>query len=433
MKKSIAFLLIFITTFMLTSNMMVDCKDSNETNKENSVDSLSIGDYILLGMYYDRPILWHYVANDENGMLMLSDKALCFKNFGLTNFWADSALRKWLNSDVSEGGAEWNAPPINNHNYNSNTMEKGFLNKDNFTSRERTTMKSIIQWTMLPAEHLDLSENEETKAYSNIKKNVYSGSPPEAVCYSISELKEVYSGAAHKTEDTVFLLDEMQIYSMWENFGSDHKKLLTTVITEAYVSPPVFYPNGVSYYLRTPSDQNNISSISGGGEYSTYHSAYPVGIRPAFYLNTNTAKILSGSGTENDPYVIDGKEEIPSVQVPEGDISVFINGTRLEFDQPPIMENDRVLVPMRFIFESLGSVVTWEEETKTVTAVKGDTKIALQIGSDILYKNGEEIKLDVPAKLFNSRTLVPIRAVSESLEAVVDWNEKENAVIINFE
>lgn len=100
------------------------------------------------------------------------------------------------------------------------------------------------------------------------------------------------------------------------------------------------------------------------------------------------------------------------------------------FDVSPTMENNRVFVPMRAIFEALGATVDWDNDTQTVTAKKDSTEISLKIGSSILCKNGEEIALDVPAKIVNNRTLVPIRAVCEGLGAQVEWNETVKAVYI---
>ena len=89
-----------------------------------------------------------------------------------------------------------------------------------------------------------------------------------------------------------------------------------------------------------------------------------------------------------------------------------------------------MIVPMRKIFEVLGASVDWSEETSTVTARKDKTEISLTIGSNIMLKNGKKIELDVPAKVINDRTLVPIRAVSEGLGARVEWDEENQAVWI---
>lgn len=116
-------------------------------------------------------------------------------------------------------------------------------------------------------------------------------------------------------------------------------------------------------------------------------------------------------------------------------IKVFLDGNRLSFDQPPIIENGRTLVPMRMIFESMGAEVTWNDSTQTVTAqtltvTKEFVTVTLKIGSTTMIKNGEEIILDVPAQIVNERTLVPVRAVAESFGANVEWNDKESTVII---
>lgn len=102
-------------------------------------------------------------------------------------------------------------------------------------------------------------------------------------------------------------------------------------------------------------------------------------------------------------------------------IPVVVNGTELEFDVPPAMQDGRVLVPVRAIFESLGAEVTWDSETQTVTAVKQDKKITLQIGSNIMQTGDKELVLDVPPKIIDGRTLVPVRTVSEGFGCAVDW------------
>ena len=114
-------------------------------------------------------------------------------------------------------------------------------------------------------------------------------------------------------------------------------------------------------------------------------------------------------------------------------IKVTINGKAVEFDQQPILVNDRTLVPLRAIFEELGATVTWDNDTNTAHAFKGDIFVSVQIDNNILFKNNEQIELDVPAMLVNDRTLVPIRAISEAFECTVDWVEENNEVVITYE
>lgn len=111
-------------------------------------------------------------------------------------------------------------------------------------------------------------------------------------------------------------------------------------------------------------------------------------------------------------------------------ISVTLNGSQIQFDVPPTLIDGRTLVPLRAIFETMGATIVWEAETQTVTAVRGDTTVIMQVGSNILNRNGAHITLDVPAQLVDNRTLVPARAVAEAFGANVDWNEDIQTVII---
>jgi hypothetical protein len=112
-------------------------------------------------------------------------------------------------------------------------------------------------------------------------------------------------------------------------------------------------------------------------------------------------------------------------------ITVSLNGTVIEFDQAPIIEDGRTLVPMRKIFEAMGATVEWDGATQTVTGTKGDTVIIMRIGDTILTKNGVQTRLDVPPKIVNSRTLVPVRAVAESFNCAVDWDGGSQRVSIS--
>ena len=90
------------------------------------------------------------------------------------------------------------------------------------------------------------------------------------------------------------------------------------------------------------------------------------------------------------------------------------NVTEVVLDVPAQTINDRTMIPVRAIFEALGAEVSWNGDTQTVTAVWDDIVISLQIGSNLLFQNREAKELDLPAQLVDSRTLVPVRAVTES-------------------
>ncbi len=112
-------------------------------------------------------------------------------------------------------------------------------------------------------------------------------------------------------------------------------------------------------------------------------------------------------------------------------IRVEIDGFEIAFDAKPLNDNGRVLVPMRKIFELFGAEVTYDEATKQVTAVKDNTEIILTSGSSTAYINGEPAELDTCPVTENDRTLIPIRFIMETLKADVDWNGDEQKVLIN--
>lgn len=114
-----------------------------------------------------------------------------------------------------------------------------------------------------------------------------------------------------------------------------------------------------------------------------------------------------------------------------GEISVYLDNEKIQFDVAPLLVNGRTMVPMRAIFEKLGAVVYWDDNTRTAIAQKGNVNVSIAIDDITLYKNGEPIVLDVPAQLNGGRTLVPLRAVSEAFECDVQWNGDTQTVNIS--
>lgn len=111
-------------------------------------------------------------------------------------------------------------------------------------------------------------------------------------------------------------------------------------------------------------------------------------------------------------------------------VKVVLNGERIRFDQEPVIENGRTLVPLRKIFEALGATVEWNQETQTVTSVLGNTTVVLTIGHNIMYVNTKPVELDVPGKIINDRTLAPVRAVAEGFNCKVEWDNNTRTVLI---
>ncbi len=121
---------------------------------------------------------------------------------------------------------------------------------------------------------------------------------------------------------------------------------------------------------------------------------------------------------------------ISVIPVMANDIIVKIDGQQIAFDVPPRLINDRTMVPLRAIFEALGASVNWNNDTETVTSTKDQTTIQLTINSPTMYVNGSAVTLDSPACLVDDRTLVPVRAISEAFGTTVNWIENENTVSI---
>jgi len=111
-------------------------------------------------------------------------------------------------------------------------------------------------------------------------------------------------------------------------------------------------------------------------------------------------------------------------------ISVTLNGSEILFDQDPIIDLDRVLVPIRAIMEATGAKLIWNENGE-VTVLKDDTKIELKIGEKQAFLNGESYDLDVPAKIVSGRTLVPVRFIAQCLDYNVEWNQDTQVVTIS--
>ena len=139
---------------------------------------------------------------------------------------------------------------------------------------------------------------------------------------------------------------------------------------------------------------------------------------------------MNGSVAETQPDVTIPSATTTPATAGSINPSVILNGSRLQFEVEPRIENGRTLVPLRAIFEAMGASVDWDENTRTVTARRGDTTVVLAIGSTSPTVNGKVWQLDVPAKIVNDRTLAPLRFVGEAFGGTVDWNEQTRIINI---
>ncbi len=113
-------------------------------------------------------------------------------------------------------------------------------------------------------------------------------------------------------------------------------------------------------------------------------------------------------------------------------VNLLVNGEAVETDQPAVIVESRTMVPVRVIAESLGSTVDWDANTKTATFTYGDIVAALEIGGDNLKVTAagttQLIPVDSPATIINSRTMVPVRFLSETFGYTVDWDAATKTV-----
>lgn len=120
-----------------------------------------------------------------------------------------------------------------------------------------------------------------------------------------------------------------------------------------------------------------------------------------------------------------------AVMAEQGGVSVYVDGEPVAFDVNPRILNDRTMVPMRGIFEALDAQVEWEQETQTVTAQRNDRRVVLRVNQESMTVDGTEVALDVPPVIRENRTLVPIRAIAQGLGVSVEWLEDIKAVSVN--
>lgn len=122
---------------------------------------------------------------------------------------------------------------------------------------------------------------------------------------------------------------------------------------------------------------------------------------------------------------------LPAVSAEQ--VQVAVNGEYVSFpDEPPYVDaqSNRTMVPARFVAEKLGLSVQWNGQLNQVTLMKKDQTIILPIGQNRAQVNGRIVTFDAPAVIKNSRTMVPLRFISEIFDAQIDWIAKRNLVVV---
>lgn len=122
---------------------------------------------------------------------------------------------------------------------------------------------------------------------------------------------------------------------------------------------------------------------------------------------------------------------LPTSTYAEPSIGIKINGQEVKGDVSPIIRNSRTLVPVRLVSENLGMQVDWNQAKKEVTLAKDDKKISFVIGSNTYTKNGQSNQMDTAPTIYKDRTFLPIRVIGESLDKKVDWDNSSKTVLIS--
>ena len=123
-------------------------------------------------------------------------------------------------------------------------------------------------------------------------------------------------------------------------------------------------------------------------------------------------------------------EDVLNEKCPSDTPYIEFNGNILGFDVPPIIEDGSTLVPMRFLFEQMGADVEWDSETQTATATIENKAVTFSIDNVNARINNKPAKMDVPARLVNGKTMVPLRFLSENMGYDVDWDADSRTAII---
>jgi len=108
--------------------------------------------------------------------------------------------------------------------------------------------------------------------------------------------------------------------------------------------------------------------------------------------------------------------------------SVIVKNNLIKFEAPPYIKGGKTLVPMRAIAEELGAEVSYDPDTQSVTITKDGMVVVLTINSSTATVDGAPVEIGASADITCGRTYVPLRFLAETFGLDVNWDE-ENEVI----
>ena len=142
------------------------------------------------------------------------------------------------------------------------------------------------------------------------------------------------------------------------------------------------------------------------------------------------AKDTAGNETKKTINVKYIKTTLITLQI--GNKNSLVNGEAVALDSPPVIKNGRTLVPLRFISEAFGASLDWDPVFRIIDIKLGSDTVRLQIGMNFAAVNGKKVALDVAPVIIKGRTMVPIRFISESLNAKVVWDAETKTITIMY-
>lgn len=113
-------------------------------------------------------------------------------------------------------------------------------------------------------------------------------------------------------------------------------------------------------------------------------------------------------------------------------VTVKVDNMAVEFDQNPVIIGEGyTMVPIRAVFEKAGCGVSWDQASQTAVISRLGYTVTIKYGDDSMYKNGEKIALDAPAIMENNRIMIPVRAISEAMDYAVTWDGHHSMVLVS--
>ena len=198
-------------------------------------------------------------------------------------------------------------------------------------------------------------------------------------------------------------------------------------------------PYTCHFDINSVTDGKHTLTIEASGQSKTY-TFYKNGQLMSFGQEPDMSKAQSASASENTPVVQSDK----TYEQPAKEIKIVVQrgfdsrteSKAVKFEQSPVIVDGRTLAPMREVFQAMNMAVSWDDNTKTAKAAGGRTTLTITIGENKLYKSssrdGDSVfDLEVPAMIINNKTMIPVRAIAESVGATVDWDGDTNTVTIS--